>query len=89
MAAKEKIFLPVYSLSLPSRIISTSSSVVIFAFIDGILIQFWFSLARKLPMHQNSFFQPVCVIFRPKTDDFLLSDSQAKIMPDKTKIGSV
>ena len=35
-----------------------------------ILIQFWFSLARKLRMRQNSFFQPFCRVFRPKTDDF-------------------
>ena len=31
-----------------------------------ILIQFWFSLARKLPMRQNSFFQPVCGVFQAK-----------------------
>jgi len=40
-------------------------------------------------MRQNSFFSPYAGFFRPKTDDFSLSARQAKIMPDKTKIGSV
>ena len=31
-----------------------------------ILIQFWFSLARKLRMRQNSFFQPFCGVFQAK-----------------------
>jgi hypothetical protein len=35
------------------------------------------------------FFSPYAGFFRPKTDDFSLSARQAKIMPDKTKIGSV
>ncbi|MGE0083078.1 MAG: hypothetical protein AB7S75_01520 [Desulfococcaceae bacterium] len=40
-------------------------------------------------MRQNSFFSPYAGFFRPETDDFSLSASQSKIMPDKTKIGSV